>query len=116
METDKFDVRAAQACELEEALHPFQEPTWTILVHDARGQQVVAPVLRVGQLRAMGITLWLGLESARTPVPDATVVYVVAATAETIRRIVLDLQHVSCCCYCCRCYSQSLGDVWQHVY
>jgi hypothetical protein len=65
---------------------------WKVLVYDSHCADIVAPTLRVGELRACNVTLWLRLEQDRQAVPDAPVVYFVSPSEENVRRIARDLQ------------------------
>ena len=40
-----------------------------VLVFDDPGQDVLSQLLTVGELRELGVTLHLGLNSARQPIP-----------------------------------------------
>lgn len=64
---------------------------WKVLVYDERGQTILAPLLKVADLRRLGISLHLRLEAARLPVPDVTAVYFMRATSENISRLAQDL-------------------------
>ncbi len=65
---------------------------WKVLVYDSHCADIVAPTLRVGELRACNVTLWLRLEQDRQAVPDAPTVYFVSPSDENVRRIARDLQ------------------------
>jgi hypothetical protein len=64
----------------------WAEP-WKVLVYDKACQDVISPLLRVGDLRNRGITLHLLIESEREPVPDVPAIYFVMPTAENVARI-----------------------------
>ena len=63
---------------------------YKVLVLDTFTKAVIAPLLRVNELRKHGITLHLSLETQRDPIPDTPSVYFVRANEETVRRIVAD--------------------------
>lgn len=63
---------------------------YKVLVLDAFTRAVIAPLLRVNELRKHGITLHLSLETQRDPIPDTPSIYFVRASEETVRRIVAD--------------------------
>eukprot|EP01137_Pigoraptor_chileana_P023083 Opistho-2@88819 len=63
------------------------EPVWKVLVYDRFGQDIISPLLKVGELRELGITLHLLLHSDRDAIPDVPAVYFVMPTAENIARI-----------------------------
>lgn len=65
--------------------------TWKVLVYDKFCQEVIAPLLRVGGLRDLGVTLHLNLNSDRLAVADAPAVYFVEPTRANIQRILEDL-------------------------
>ena len=52
--------------------------TYRVLILDAFTKDVVAPLLRVGDLRRHGVSLHLQLRAARDPIPDAPAVYFVS--------------------------------------
>lgn len=63
---------------------------YKVLVLDAFTKAVIAPLLRVNELRKHGITLHLALETPREPIPDTPSVYFVRANEESVKRIVAD--------------------------
>ncbi|KAF8743678.1 hypothetical protein AX14_001210 [Amanita brunnescens Koide BX004] len=67
-------------------------PVWKILVLDQRTKDVLATVLRVQDLRDVGVTLHVQLHSLRPPLPDVPAVYFVSPTLANIRRIAEDLR------------------------
>lgn len=97
-----LSVRGAQTAALKEMLlapdgelatfasaadHPT---TWKLLIYDAPSRDVIAPLLRVADLRAHGVTLHLSFESARQAVPDVPAVYLIDATESNVRRVAAD--------------------------
>ncbi|KAG6333057.1 hypothetical protein ID866_6034 [Astraeus odoratus] len=64
---------------------------WKILVLDQQTKDVFATVLRVQDLRDVGVTLHVQLHSTRPPLPDVPAVYFVTPTLANIRRIAEDL-------------------------
>ncbi|KAH7914743.1 Sec1-like protein [Hygrophoropsis aurantiaca] len=66
-------------------------PVWKVLVLDQQTKDVLATVLRVQDLRDVGVTLHVQLHSLRPPLPDVPAVYFVAPTPANIRRIGEDL-------------------------
>lgn len=56
------------------------EPVWKVLIYDRGGQDIISPLLKVGELRDFGITLHLLLHSDRDPIPDVPAVYFVTPT------------------------------------
>ncbi|KAI0066501.1 Sly1 vesicle trafficking sec1-like protein [Artomyces pyxidatus] len=66
-------------------------PVWKILVLDQETKDVLATVLRVQDLRDIGVTLHVQLHSSRPPLPDVPAIYFVSPTLANIRRIAEDL-------------------------
>ncbi len=63
---------------------------YKVLVLDRFSKDVIAPLLRVNDLRRHGVTLHLMLESERQPIPDVPAVYLVQPTAPNMERIAAD--------------------------
>jgi hypothetical protein len=70
----------------------MSEPQWKILVYDQFGQSIISPLLTVKELRDMGVTLHLLLDSDREPIQDVPAIYFVMPTDQNIRRICKDFQ------------------------
>jgi hypothetical protein len=66
------------------------DDAYKVLILDATTQDIVAPLLRVNELRRHGVTLHLQLHSDRQPIPDVPAVYFVAPTEEAAARIAED--------------------------
>ncbi|KAH9577661.1 Sec1-like protein [Trypanosoma melophagium] len=64
--------------------------TWRLLIYDDIGRDIIAPLLRVGDLRELGITLYMHINSKREPVPGAPAIYFCAPTEENINTIATD--------------------------
>nr|CCM16518.1 SLY1 protein, putative [Leishmania guyanensis] len=64
--------------------------TWRLLIFDDWGRDIIAPLLKVGQLRELGVTLYLHIATERDPVPGAPAIYFCAPTEENITRITND--------------------------
>lgn len=64
---------------------------WKVLVLDQQTKDVFATVLRVQDLRDVGVTLHVQLHSTRPPLRDVPAVYFVSPTLANIRRIAEDL-------------------------
>ena len=62
-------------------------PIWKLFVMDAGAQKILAPLLKVNDLRENGVTLFLQLKGQRERVPDIPVVYFVEPTTESISLI-----------------------------
>ncbi|OCH96411.1 Sec1-like protein [Obba rivulosa] len=67
-------------------------PVWKVLVLDQHTKDVLATVLRVQDLRDVGVTLHVQLHSNRPPLSDVPAVYFVLPTLSNIRRIAQDLE------------------------
>ncbi|KAH7100179.1 SLY1 protein [Auriculariales sp. MPI-PUGE-AT-0066] len=68
-----------------------QTPVWKVLVLDQQTKDVLATILRVQDLRDVGVTLHVQLHATRPPMPDVPAVYFVAPTLANVRRIADDL-------------------------
>lgn len=64
--------------------------TWRLLIFDDWGRDIIAPLLKVGQLRELGVTLYLHIATERDPVPGAPAIYFCAPTEENITQIAKD--------------------------
>ncbi|KAI2618123.1 Sec1-like protein [Hypoxylon sp. NC1633] len=68
------------------------EPIWKVLVFDELACDVISSVLRVNDLRSMGVTMHMHLTAARHPIPDVPVIYLVEPNAKNLEGITNDLQ------------------------
>ncbi|EFW99368.1 golgi transport protein [Grosmannia clavigera kw1407] len=71
---------------------PDGELVWKVLVFDDLGMQIVSSVLRVSDLRSMGVTMHMHLASTRHQIEDVPVVYLVEPTAQNLKSITSDLE------------------------
>lgn len=83
-------------------LSASDEPMYKVLVLDSFTKEVIAPLLRVNDLRRHGITLHLQLENDRQPIPDVPAVYfvrgdeaAVAAVASDAAKGLYDAMHLN---------------------
>ncbi|XP_018027037.1 sec1 family domain-containing protein 1 [Hyalella azteca] len=67
------------------------ETVFSVLIYDRHGQDIIAPLISVKQLRQLGVTLHLLLHSERGEVPDVPAIYFCQATEENLIRISQDL-------------------------
>ena len=67
------------------------EESYKVLILDDVTKNIVAPLIRVDELRSHGVTLHMQLVSDRQPIPDVAAVYFVEPTEEVIRRIIEDV-------------------------
>ncbi|EIE26993.1 SM/Sec1-family protein [Coccomyxa subellipsoidea C-169] len=70
--------------------HTGDDDLYKVLVLDSFTKAVIAPLLRVNELRKHGITMHLLLETDREKIPDTPCIYFVRASEEAVRRIVAD--------------------------
>lgn len=63
---------------------------WRLLIFDDVGRDIMAPLLKVGSLRELGVTLYMHINTERDPVPGAPALYLCAPTEENIARIARD--------------------------
>jgi len=69
-----------------------QGDLYKVLVLDRFCKDIIAPLLRVNELRSQGVTLHLLLEAERQPIPDVPAVYFIQPSAANVDRIVQDAQ------------------------
>ncbi|POR37237.1 Protein sly1 [Tolypocladium paradoxum] len=67
-------------------------PIWKVLVFDDLGRDVISSVMRVSDLRSMGITMHMHIATARHPIPDVPVIYLLEPSAQNLQGITGDLQ------------------------
>ncbi|GAO14377.1 uncharacterized protein UV8b_07553 [Ustilaginoidea virens] len=67
-------------------------PIWKVLVFDDLGRDVISSVMRVSDLRAMGVTMHMHIATSRHPIPDVPVIYLVEPTAQNLQSITDDLR------------------------
>ncbi|EGG10815.1 uncharacterized protein MELLADRAFT_33699 [Melampsora larici-populina 98AG31] len=71
---------------------PSSLPPWKVLILDQRSQDILATSLRVQDLRSLGVTLHMQLNTDRPALPDVPAIYFVSPTRESIQRIGRDLE------------------------
>jgi len=69
------------------------ESPWKILVYDSLSESIIAPLLKVQDIRRLGVTLHLNIEKKREAVPDVQAVYYVAPTSQNISLIAKDINN-----------------------
>ncbi|KAI9881523.1 MAG: Vesicle trafficking between the ER and Golgi [Pleopsidium flavum] len=67
------------------------DPIWKVLVFDNLGRDVISSILRVNDLRALGVTIHLNINAQRHPIPDVPVVYLLEPTSTNLQLIASDL-------------------------
>ncbi|KLU90026.1 SNARE docking complex subunit [Magnaporthiopsis poae ATCC 64411] len=68
------------------------EPIWKVLVFDDLGRDVISSVLRVSDLRSLGVTMHMHIAASRHPISDVPVIYLVEPTQKNLQGITADLQ------------------------
>lgn len=63
---------------------------YKVLVLDKSSKDVIAPLLRLNDLRKQGVTLHLMLEAERQPIPDVPAVYFVQPSQANVERLIQD--------------------------
>jgi hypothetical protein len=69
------------------------QDVWKILIYDKFCCDIIAPIMKVGDLRKHGVTLHMFLHTDRQPIPDVPAIYFVLPTEENIKRICEDLKN-----------------------
>lgn len=95
-----LNVRQKQADAIVRMLHfnaspavkAGEEDVYKVLVLDRYTKEVLAPLLKVNELRRHGVTLHMLLDSERQPIPDVPAVYFVEPSEAAVQRIALDAQ------------------------
>ncbi|CAH8517096.1 unnamed protein product [Heterobilharzia americana] len=67
-------------------------PQWKILIYDQLGRDIISPLLTVKDLRMLGVTLHLMLNSSREQIPDVPAVYFVYPSKDNIHSICKDFE------------------------
>ncbi|CAF0744208.1 unnamed protein product [Adineta ricciae] len=68
-----------------------EDLAWKVVIYDELGQDIIAPLLTVKELRDLGVTLHVSLKSERDPVDEIAAVYFIMPTKDNINRIAKDL-------------------------
>ncbi|EPZ31623.1 Sec1-like protein [Rozella allomycis CSF55] len=84
-------LRAKQTLALTEMLKSV-DSLFKVLIYDAKSQEIISPLLKVSDLRDLGVTIFLALQSERMSVDDVPAVYFVEPRLYSIRRISQDLE------------------------
>ena len=66
---------------------------YKVLILDDVTKNIVAPILRVDELRSHGITLHMQLQSDRQPIPDVSAIYFVSPTEANVARVADDAKN-----------------------
>ncbi|KAI0544910.1 snare docking complex subunit [Xylaria curta] len=89
---DTDDAHANGLAPVGPILNADGDPVWKVLVFDDLGRDVISSVLRVSDLRSMGVTMHMHLSAVRHPIPDVPVIYFVEPNATSLQNITSDLQ------------------------
>lgn len=68
------------------------EPVWKILIFDAFGQDILSPLISVKELRELGVTLHLRVDSSREALPDVPAVYFLLPSQANVATVCGDLE------------------------
>eukprot|EP00744_Colponema_vietnamica_P008231 GILI01011764.1.p1 GENE.GILI01011764.1~~GILI01011764.1.p1 ORF type:complete len:615 (-),score=102.29 GILI01011764.1:164-1924(-) len=63
---------------------------WKVLLYDNKGRDIIAPLLKVYELRDLRVTLPMSMKKVHTPVPNAPAIYLCEPTEENITQIAQD--------------------------
>jgi hypothetical protein len=66
------------------------EEVYKVLVYDNFCRDLLAPLIRVNDLRKHGVTLYLGIDKERQNVPDVPAIYFVQPVQSNVERIIVD--------------------------
>ncbi|KAM0664847.1 hypothetical protein ACQRIT_000478 [Beauveria bassiana] len=67
-------------------------PIWKVLVFDDLGRDVISSVMRVSDLRSMGVTMHMHIGTVRHQIPDVPVIYLLEPSPQNMQAITNDLQ------------------------
>jgi hypothetical protein len=62
----------------------YWQDVWKLLIYDDYCRAILSPLFKVGDLRQLGITLHMMINSDRQPVPDVPAIYFVMPTKENV--------------------------------
>lgn len=66
--------------------------TWKVLIYDDEAKRCLSPILKVGELRNLGVTLNMSIGDKREPIPGVDAVYLVTPKEENIAIILADVK------------------------
>jgi hypothetical protein len=64
---------------------------WKVLIYDTVCRDILSPLIKVGDLRRLGVTLHLSISGDRKPVTEVPAVYFICPTRENIDRLSKDI-------------------------
>ncbi|KAF0982781.1 hypothetical protein FDP41_010760 [Naegleria fowleri] len=89
---------------------------WKVLIMDKYCFEIISPLFKVGDLRAMGVTLVLPIEEKRQPIPDAPAIYFVQPTQANIDLICDDCENeLYASCHINFCHSNYKRDILEKM-
>lgn len=75
----------------EHILYYSHDKIWKILIYDYEGQNILAPLLKVGNLRHHGVTLNLNIHKERNTIPEVNAVYLIDNNKDNIDKVIKDM-------------------------
>ncbi|SOV77324.1 Sec1 family protein, putative [Plasmodium sp. gorilla clade G3] len=72
-------------------LYYSHDKIWKILIYDKEGQNILAPLLKVGNLRHHGVTLNMNIQKERNSIPEVNAVYLIDNNKENIDKVIEDM-------------------------
>ncbi|SOS78995.1 Sec1 family protein, putative [Plasmodium sp. gorilla clade G1] len=72
-------------------LYYSHDKIWKILIYDKEGQNILAPLLKVGNLRHHGVTLNMNIQRERNSIPEVNAVYLIDNNKENIDKVIEDM-------------------------
>eukprot|EP00760_Papus_ankaliazontas_P030685 PhM_4_TR4969/c0_g1_i1/m.27642/K19998/SCFD1, SLY1; sec1 family domain-containing protein 1 len=67
------------------------DASWKVLIYDSAGRDILAPLIKVKDLREYGITLHLKVDAQRQSVPEAPAMYFLLPTEQNVKLISEDI-------------------------
>ncbi len=61
--------------------------TLQVLLYDEETKSIISPLLNVAELRSLGVTLHMPLESKRDSIPDVSAVYFINPSPMSLRLV-----------------------------
>lgn len=73
-------------------LNTSDQSPWKILILDQKTQEILAPLIRVNELRELYITCHFLINNKRQPIRDVSAIYFIDATKENVKSVINDVQ------------------------
>lgn len=96
MQSLRFGLLADAVVRMLNLNHPVQsggtadEEVYKVLVLDSLTRDILAPLIRVADLRKHGVTLYMVIDNERQNIPDVPAIYFIEPTAKNVEKISLD--------------------------